>query len=132
MALTLGERLAVAVLQGDATAAYALADLLHEEGLRKGDERDAALRELRHDRKAFGHEVYRWPEFVAFAKRLGFMYDHLTVDVVITIPADGCVDIQHHYRGVDHPAGPSEADTTTLHNETWRTHEPLPPDNLID
>lgn len=46
-----------------------------------------------------GREVYHWPEFQAFAKRLGIDWNLPTVDLCIFIPLDGNVKVVHEYLG---------------------------------
>jgi hypothetical protein len=48
-----------------------------------------------------GLEVYHWPEFQAFANRLGIPLEAFTVDLFIEIPCDDLVKVFHVYRGVD-------------------------------
>lgn len=50
---------------------------------------------------AMGWDVYRWPEFWAFAERLGIPLELLTIDVTIHIPVEGPVVVTHHYQGAD-------------------------------
>lgn len=38
-----------------------------------------------------GYEFYKWPEFIALAKRLGFPYDSPIRDFSIQVPLDGMV-----------------------------------------
>jgi hypothetical protein len=48
-----------------------------------------------------GYTIYSWPEFKAFAQRLGIHYGHPTLDLNIFIPLEGFVTITHEYRGMD-------------------------------
>jgi hypothetical protein len=49
-----------------------------------------------------GFEMYGWPEFEAFCRRLGVGYELMTTGLVIEIPWEGeLVTITHIYRGVD-------------------------------
>ena len=50
---------------------------------------------------ADGHDVWSWPEFIAFAERLGIdlRKETLTRNVVIFIPFDGIVTITQEYIG---------------------------------
>jgi hypothetical protein len=50
-----------------------------------------------------GYGVYGWPEFIAFARRLGFMWDLRTIGVVIRIYEGERVVIEHQYAGADVP-----------------------------
>ncbi len=47
----------------------------------------------------FGEEVYHWPEFVAFAKRLGIEWELPTTTLTITLPLGDLVRIAHDYQG---------------------------------
>lgn len=53
-------------------------------------------------------EVYHWPEFIAFAKRLGIPLEIATMDLHIIMPLRECVIIQHEYRGEDMDNGGKE------------------------
>lgn len=44
-----------------------------------------------------GLTLWRWPEFIALAKRLGIPLDNLTTDVTICIPSRGMVTVEHTY-----------------------------------
>lgn len=44
-----------------------------------------------------GYEVYHWPEFIAFAKRLGVPWELPTIDLNIFIPVDGFVKITQEF-----------------------------------
>ena len=57
-----------------------------------------------------GRDVYYWPEFKAFAERLGIEYELLTTNLTITIPCEGAVVVAHDYHGSDrHLPQPEEA-----------------------
>ncbi len=104
MSLTVGEAMAIVVLKGDKVAAYVLADKLIEESVETQKSRairEAATRE--HPIAFDGYEVYSWPEFQAFAKRLGLMWDLRTVNLTITINEGEAVSIKQEYRGSDIP-----------------------------
>jgi uncharacterized protein (DUF302 family) len=45
-----------------------------------------------------GYELYHWPEFQAFAKRLGIPLELGTIDIAIFIPCDGRVKVIHEYQ----------------------------------
>ena len=103
---TIAESLAIAVLKGDMTAAYVLADKLIEQSEETQQSRaikEAATRQ--HRTANDGFSVYRWPEFEAFAKRLGFMWDLRTIDVTIKIHRGEMVVIDQTYAGSDIPSG---------------------------
>lgn len=72
-----------------------------------------------------GYEMYRWPEFKALCARLGIAWDLPTGDMVITIPQDGMVMVQHEYQArVPKDADKAAiVDTSNEHNETWRTKQ---------
>lgn len=53
---------------------------------------------------ATGWEVWQWPEFTAFAKRLGVELDLPTRSLTIHIPYDGITEITQGYIGRDVPA----------------------------
>lgn len=84
-------------------------------------------------------DVYRWPEFQAFARRLGIPLDEtFTRSLTIRMESpDHEVQITHGYPGVDKKESadapevvwekdPTEPviDTTTFRNEGWRTGTP--------
>ena len=46
---------------------------------------------------AEGYDVFRWPEFQAFAKRLGLDTTLPTTDMCIFIPLEGSVRITQEY-----------------------------------
>lgn len=91
-----------------------------------------------------GHEVWRWPEFRAFAERLGIAFDRPTKDINIFIPVEGIVTITEEYLGDTlfsarrradtemrkqrAEAGLPPVETTTAHNERFKTFRPLPND----
>lgn len=99
---TLGEAMAIAVLKGDKIAGYALADLLLEERERGVNAQARAAEELRSYPTAMdGYAVYRWPEFIAFCKRAGILWDLRTVRMAINIRLDEMVTIDQTYAGTD-------------------------------
>jgi hypothetical protein len=100
MSLTLGEALALAVLKGDKVAAYALADSLLEERARGGTPLDEGYLESGRPGPT-GYEVYHWPEFRAFAKRLGILWSVYTNEISLRLNVDEPVEINQSYRGVD-------------------------------
>jgi hypothetical protein len=103
---TIAESMAIAVLKGDYVAAYALADRLIEES--HDDQNKRALREIGVREQSIaddGFSVCQWPEFRAFARRLGFMYNLHAIGAVITIKSGEMVTIQHSYAGSDIPPG---------------------------
>jgi hypothetical protein len=69
-------------------------------------------------------EVYRWPEFQAFAARLGIPFDLRTTRLVIELPGEGClVKVTQEYHGRDTAADvlSDRIDTTCLQNKQYRT-----------
>lgn len=52
---------------------------------------------------ASGYNVWRWPEFIAFAERLGVVLsdDVQTTNLIIDIPHDGLTKITQEFRGID-------------------------------
>lgn len=99
--VSLAESLALSVLKGDATAAYALADRLLEErddGLTKMGQ---AARALKSSGTASGMAVWRWPEFESFCRRAGILIDLRTTGMTIHVPIQGPLRVEHHYIGVD-------------------------------
>lgn len=44
-----------------------------------------------------GKTLWRWPEFIALAKRLGIPLGDLTLNLTIKIPARGMVTVEHTY-----------------------------------
>jgi len=61
---------------------------------------DSPLKKFEYE-PVFGREVYHWPEFRAFAERLGLEYELPTTEITITIPLEGLVTIAHDYHGKD-------------------------------
>lgn len=119
---TLAEAMAIAVLRGEMDAALALADKLTEER-DQGTANERIIKNYRSQNArlaADGYAVYQWPEFRAFALRLGVMVDHNTWEISFAIREGEVVEVNHRYVGFDAPQqGP--IDTTTLHNETFST-----------
>lgn len=68
------------------------------------------------------YDVYHWPEFKAFAERLGLQYYLPSRSVRISMPFDGEVTIDHEYLAMEPEEG--IADTTTQHNKEFRTFIP--------
>lgn len=103
MSMTLAESMALAVLKGDHVAAYALADKLIEQRDEGFDAMARAARELRekHPVAHDGYGVYHWPEFQAFCKRAGILWDLRTVSMTFTIEEGACLDVTQTYRGTD-------------------------------
>jgi hypothetical protein len=99
--ITLAESMALAVLKGDMAAAYALADQIINERIIDPVKQSIAIRDIREHPFADGHVVYGWPEFQAFAKRLGLMWDLSTRQITITLPAEGSVTISQDYAAHD-------------------------------
>lgn len=97
--MTLAESMAMAVLKGDMVAAYALADKLLEEregGVEKMAKAAKALREQ--TPPAYdGYQVYFWPEFQAFCKRAGILWDLRTVSMTFCIAEGKRLVIDHQY-----------------------------------
>lgn len=54
-----------------------------------------------------GHDVFRWPEFQAFARRLGLHLENYTKVVTVRIAEDEVVTIVEHYHGVDKGSEPT-------------------------
>jgi hypothetical protein len=102
VSLTLGESMALAVLRGDRVAAYALADQLIEEYNGGFEKQAQAARALREGPQAYdGYDVYSWPEFQAFAKRLGVLWDLRTISIRILLDANERVEVEQVYAGSD-------------------------------
>jgi hypothetical protein len=115
--LTVAESMALAVLKGDKAAAYSLADKLLEELHTDPSEVQQRLAELRHKPPVVGYEVWACPEFQAFCRRFGIHWDLLTIEMVITLEADGLVMVQQKYRGADNftdSVGEVNGSTATL------------------
>jgi hypothetical protein len=103
VSLTMEESLALAVLQGDRVAAWALVDRLIEERERGGRLAEATLAALHPNPPGFplGRDVYHWPEFRAFCRRLGLVWEIYTTGLVIRLDSESHVEIEHYYRGGD-------------------------------
>lgn len=56
---------------------------------------------IRTEKLLTGWEVFRWPEFLAFAKRLGIDLEAATTKLVITLPVDGVAKIQQTVQADD-------------------------------
>lgn len=133
MSMTLGEALAIAVLRGDHVAAYALADKLIEQRDEGADALAMAAKSLREETQIAhdGYSVYRWPEFEAFCKRAGILWDLRTISMTITIEEGGMLAVDHKYAGSnDQRQATTPIDTSTLHNDTFAAY--LPPDQRDD
>jgi hypothetical protein len=112
--LTLKEEMAMAVLRGHDDAAYALADKLIEErddGVEKLAQAAVALREgeQAHD----GYAVYRWPEFEAFCRRAGILWDLRTIGMSFSIKVGERFSVVHEYAASDNQNPPHAIDTTS-------------------
>ncbi len=72
-----------------------------------------------------GYGVHRWPEFLAFAKRLGIDLELPTTVITIRIPHDEIVTIIHEYLAddIDQQDTVSTFETTNVHNEEFTTHQ---------
>lgn len=102
MSLTLGEQMAMAILKGDRVAAYALADLLLEERARGDTPLDQGyLERTKRTGVVDGYSVYSWPEFKAFCKRAGILWDVGTRTLTITLQEDALLVVQQEYIGRD-------------------------------
>lgn len=118
--MTVAHALAIAVLKGDMIAALALADKVREEATDTQQTLvDRCEEVFQSPVAADGFNVYTWPEFQAFCKRAGFMWNLRTRDVVITIKEGHLLLFNHEYVGTDLP-GPTPA-----------PHVPLPYHNPI-
>jgi len=70
-------------------------------------------------------DVFRWPEFQAFAERLGIDLTQPIKDIIIRLPFDELAQYDLTLRGSDTKKSQSGMiDTTTLHNDKWRTKIP--------
>ena len=49
----------------------------------------------------FCEDVFKWPEFQAFAKRLGISIEAETTHLIITLKVDECPLIFHEFLGQD-------------------------------
>lgn len=122
--ITLAESMAIAVLRKDWAAALALADNLIE--LRDNPTAMTKRAEEIYNsssRPVDGYEVFHWPEFRAFARRLGIVWDLHTREITFTLREGEAVVIKQDYLGME--ARNPNPDTTTLHNQQLRTS--LPP-----
>lgn len=113
--MTLAEEMALAVLRGDLVAASALADKLLEDRDSGVDAMAKAARALKEKRTVHqSHEVYLSPEFEAFCKRFGILWDLRTVNMTIELPVGEAMVIKQTYRGTDNVgAGSAETDGGT-------------------
>lgn len=66
-----------------------------------------------------GYEVYRSDEFKALCKRFGIRWEHLTINITLTLTVD-LFTVTSSYL----VQAPSMVDTTTLDNEKYRTKRP--------
>lgn len=68
-------------------------------------------------------EVFRWPEFLAFAKRLGIPLELPITDLGIVLRMDESVKVDLGFRSMDLENQPP-VETTSLHNKEWSTFQP--------
>lgn len=123
--MTVAHSLAVAVLKGDMVAALALCDKVKEEATHN-QQSFADLCEESFQSAADaddGYTVYSWPEFRAFCKRAGFMWNLRTRGVTFRVFEGEPVVFTHEYIGTDLPENES-IDATTMHNELFVTRVP--------
>lgn len=108
MSMTLAEAMAMAVIRGERVAAYALADKLIEERNNPENiqQQAAALHQETHRRPVDGYEVYSWPEFLAFCKRAGILWDLHTREITFTLREGELLVIKQEYVARD--GGPTE------------------------
>lgn len=98
----LAEQMALAVIREDWQTAYALADLLIEQRNTPHTTKEKDAKELReYPPAADGYIVYQWPEFQAFCKRLGVVWNLTTIDLSIHIIEGKRVEIEQRYTGRD-------------------------------
>jgi hypothetical protein len=103
--------MALAVIRGDRAAAYALADKLVQESqetqlgraLRERAVRDAPV-------AGGGYALYSWPEFQAFCRRLGVLWDLRTVKITLHLGEGEAVRVVQEYMGSDVPGPAPEPD----------------------
>ena len=84
-----------------------------------------------------GYEVWQWPEFQAFADRLGIDRSLPTRDLNIYLPLEGAVTITQEYLGdklfeprrdrTEPSKEPGIVEATTVHNEQFKTFMPVEP-----
>lgn len=78
-----------------------------------------------------GSEIWRWPEFQAFAKRLGVEPSLPTTRLIIDIGLSEAVKITQTYMAdVNRQAEtgwPGVVETTAVHNEQFKTFMPVEP-----
>ena len=101
---TLEEEMAIAVLRGDRAAACALADRLIEvrDAVPIVEEEISSSTHV-----TLCYEAYHWPEFLAFAKRLGIAWTRRTISITISMPhPDDVVRIEQTYNATNE--GPQE------------------------
>jgi hypothetical protein len=137
--LTIAEHMALAVLRGDMSAAYSLADKLVEEMNQPPFAAQVEAARILRERSTGandGYDFYRWPEFHALCRRMGVNLQLDTIDMTITIKEGHMVVVDHTYRARDTggaevwppnpPITPAEDsyDTTTMQNEVLRTRQP--------
>lgn len=120
----LAEAMALAILRGDMTAADAYADKYLEERGKKPMPWDGVSRISTSGSVVDGYTVYRWPEFVAFANRMGFKWDLNCRSITIHIPHDDVVTIDIDHVARDQGSTLGAIDTTTSRNERFRTAMP--------
>lgn len=99
MNMTIAEAMAMAVIRGDRVAAYALADALIEERSNPTSmqQQAAAIHAAPDRRPVEGYEVFHWPEFRAFARRLGLVWDLYTQEIMFTLKEGELVIIKQNY-----------------------------------
>ena len=94
---TLAETLAIAILRGDYSAVWPLADKLLEE---RENNTFAQSLQLRNHRTIWqGYNLYRTEEFRNLCELLGVMWGLHTIEMAITVPAEGMVIVDQKYAG---------------------------------
>jgi hypothetical protein len=101
--VTIGEEMALDVLKGDTVRAYVLAEQLlkDRDSSRSAQAEAAKILRTKHQGVNDGYEVYRWPEFQAFCKRAGILWDLLTIGMVIHVNVGEMLKVEHTYKGID-------------------------------
>lgn len=111
--ITVAESLAIAVMRGDITAAYALADRLIEErddGLSKMGQIAA---EMAQHPVALAGDVWRWPEFRAFCNRAGILIRLRTTGLTIDLDIGKPMRVTHRHIAANGPGAVVDDSTET-------------------
>lgn len=99
--MTTAEAMAIAVLKGEMTAAYALADRLIEERDDGPEAMRQAAQALAEQPAALSIDVWRWPEFQAFCGRADILTSLRTTGLTIDLSMGQPMRVTHQHIASD-------------------------------